>query len=174
MPQRKPGKPSISVTEAERVMAVLRRIYVDRFKENKSELARALGISQPAVTQLLAGTNLPSLKTARAAARIEGVDVTTYLDEHAEETATGAPFPSKQRAAQSARWLLLADWAIDQMLTEPPPAGLETDPGPMFWFRRVEQLVSAPRSSTDQRSNNAGGVAPRRGSKLRRRVSDRP
>ena len=174
MSQRKPGKPSISTTEAERVVGVLRRLYGARFHENKSELARALKISQPAVTQLLEGTNLPSLQTARAVARIEGVDVTSYLDEHAEDDDAASPFPSKFRAARSARGLDLPGWAIDQMLSEAPPVGLAADPGPMFWFRRIEQLLTTPRTTPDHRGNHGGGSGAKRAQAPRRRIPERP
>jgi len=148
MANQRPGKPSLSATESARVLSVLQRLLRERFKGNKSELARALGVSQPAVTQLLDETNLPSLKTARAVARIDGADVTSYLDEHADDPPDAGPFPSKRKAAQSARGLDLPDWAIEQMLSEPPPLGLTADPGAMFWFRRVEQLLAGPRPRT--------------------------
>ncbi len=152
-------------------MVVLRRIYEKDFGENKSKLARALGRSQPAVTQLLEGTNLPSLDTARRVARIEGVDVTTYLDEHAEEAPADEPFPSKHRAARSARGLDMPAWAIDLMLSEPPPANLVSDPGAMFWFRRIEQLLTIPRSPDHGGDNRR--VGPKRLSAPRRRISER-
>jgi transcriptional regulator with XRE-family HTH domain len=162
MPDQKAGKPSLTLSEAERVRAALKRLYLERFGQNKTELGRALKRSQPAVTHLLSGTNLPSLETARRVARLEGVTVTTYLDESADDgIAENDPFPSRYRAAQSARWLLMDDWAIDRMLSEAPPPGLDSDPGPMFWFRRVEQLL-ATRGAPEPRRRRRAHVGNKR------------
>lgn len=174
MADRKPGKPSLSRPEAERVKTALQRLLDERFKGNRTALAKGLGRSQPAVTQLLDGTNLASLETARRVAKLEGLDVTSYLDEHAHDAPADEPFPSKSRAAQSARLLLMDEWAIDQMLTEPPPAGLSADPGPVFWFRRVEQLLSAPRTAHDQRGDHAAVDARRKRRGGPSRLSHRP
>lgn len=144
MAQSKAGKPSLSLPDADRVLKVLKRLYLERFGGNKSELARALGRSQPAVTQLLDGTNLPSLDTARRVARLEGVDVTTYLDEHAPETPSTEPFPSRWRAAQSARWLLFDEWAIEQMLAEDPRRGSSQIPVRCSGFVASSSFSPAP------------------------------
>lgn len=139
------GKPSLSPTEAERVRKAIERLYV-RFGRNATELGRQIGRSQPAVTQLRMGTNTASLETAKRVAKLEGVPVTTYLDGSASdavEAESDTAFPSKSRAARASRELALPDWAVQRMLTEPPPEGLRGDPGAVFWFRRVEQLLSA-------------------------------
>jgi hypothetical protein len=137
MADRKPGKPSISPTEAARAREALERLYETTYEQNKTSLGKALGISQ-----LLAGTNDASIETVKRLARLEGKPLSAYLDETAPSVPDSSPFPSKERAAAAARGLLLADWAVVQMLSEEAPRGLKADPGPVFWFRRVEQLLA--------------------------------
>jgi hypothetical protein len=149
MTTRAPGKPSLSPTESDRVRKAMERLLKDRFDGNRTELGRKLSRSQPAITQLITGTNDPSLETARRVAKLEGVPVTSYLDGTAETDDDTGEFPSKLRAARAARALGLDDWAVEQMLTEEPPAGLRSDPGAVFWFRRVEQLLAAPRPAPE-------------------------
>lgn len=174
MADRKPGKPSLSRAEAERVRVALQRLCDGKYKGNKSALGRAIGRSQPAVTQLLNGTNLASLETARLVARLEGVDVSSYLDEHATDAPSDEPFPAKMRAAQSARLLLMDEWAIEQMLAETPPPGLRADPGPVFWFRRIEQLLSVPRAVPHDGGDDVAVNARRKRRRGLARLSQRP
>lgn len=149
MTTRAAGKPSLSPTESERVRNAMERLLKERFDGNRTELGRKLSRSQPAITQLLTGTNAASLETARRVAKLEGVPVMSYLDETADADEEEGEFPSKLRAARAARALGLDDWAVETMLTEEAPAGLRSDPGAVFWFRRVEQLLSAPPPATD-------------------------
>lgn len=151
MAHKKPGRPSLTETETERVLAALDRLYEGRFKRNGTALAEALGRTQPGIAQLRGGVNKPSLDTARRVARLEGVPVTNYLDETADVEVTGS-MPEKQRAAQSARLLRHPEWAIEEMLNEPVPETLTSDPGALFWFRRIEMLLaSAPQATPEAR-----------------------
>lgn len=177
MATKRLGKPSISPSEAKRVREAIERLLAtERYRGNKTKLGKDIGISQPAVTQLLSGTNKASIDTAKHVARLEKVPLTAYLDDTAAADVT-SQFPSKQRAAQSARGLLVAEWAIQQMLDEEPPRGIVSDPGPMFWFRRIEQLVAAgpnggqgPIPVRDEPQSDS----PDRGRRGRRRASRHP
>lgn len=78
---KKQGKPSLSDQEAQTAVALLKELLKSStYRGNKSALARDLGISQPAVTQLEDGTNRASLETLKAIAALSNKDYRDYLD----------------------------------------------------------------------------------------------
>lgn len=76
----KRGKPSLTELEADRVRAVMRRLLAERFGGVKTKLGEAIGLSQPAVTQLIGDPekditpkNRPGERTARIVAKMAGL-----------------------------------------------------------------------------------------------------
>lgn len=76
-------RPTLSASQAQRVLDAMRRLKDDRFKGSVSELARALGRRQPSVTQLLAGKHGPSYQTAVVVAKLLGITVWQLFGEAA-------------------------------------------------------------------------------------------
>ncbi len=82
MTKRKPGKPTLSPAEVERVLVALRKALNNEATHNgnQSSLARALGVEPSAVSQLLSGKNQPSYETAKALGKHTGEDFHQWLD----------------------------------------------------------------------------------------------
>lgn len=70
----KSGRPSLEDEEADRVRDGIRQL-LPRFSGNLTALGRELGVSQPALTQILNGNNSPSLPTARRVAQLLQVPI---------------------------------------------------------------------------------------------------
>jgi len=73
------GRPSLRPDQVQRVRSALRQLYRDRYGENATAMAAALGRSQSAVSQLLSGKNAPSYETAERVAALKGVHVAELL-----------------------------------------------------------------------------------------------
>lgn len=74
MSDKKTGGTALSRTTADKVRALMKELLSEKlYKNNRTALGRALGISQPAVTQILAGGGV-SVETAIAAARLAQLD----------------------------------------------------------------------------------------------------
>lgn len=137
------GRPGLAPADAKRVREAMQKLYAEKFEENKTALGQALGISQPAVTQLLDGTNSASLRTAKMVAKVMGVGVASLvhelsdaiLDATEEAEITVGRYPSKRDAAEAARLLGLNPSAIALMLDMSGPAD---DPGALYWFKKAE------------------------------------
>jgi transcriptional regulator with XRE-family HTH domain len=80
MSKRKPGKPTLSPSEVERVLSALRKSLAERHKGNQSSLARALHVEPSAISQLVSGKNQPSYETAKALGAHIGEDFRQWLD----------------------------------------------------------------------------------------------
>jgi transcriptional regulator with XRE-family HTH domain len=74
------GRPGLSDSEAKRVRDLLQRLLDEGEFENLTQLARALERTQPAVTQLLAGTNKASFETLKRVAGVARVPYASLLD----------------------------------------------------------------------------------------------
>lgn len=64
---------------ANRGRALLRE-WLDRSKQNQGELAAALGISDPYLSQILSGLRRPKLELLMAIEAKTGVPVTSWVD----------------------------------------------------------------------------------------------
>jgi transcriptional regulator with XRE-family HTH domain len=94
------GRPTLDPVRAERVRQVLLRLCRERFRENVTALAAALGRSQPAISHLLTGVNAPSYETVERIGGLVGMTATELLDKddavslrdhpHLEEAITSA------------------------------------------------------------------------------------
>jgi DNA-binding transcriptional ArsR family regulator len=99
----KRGKPSLTELEADRVRAVMRRLLAERFAGNRTKLAEAIGLSQPAVSQLIGDPekditpkNRPGERTARVVAKMAGMtDLFWENDSDPEELASRAVIASE-------------------------------------------------------------------------------
>lgn len=69
MPKRR-GKPTLPGDERKRVAEAIDYLVRVRFGDNESALARALGVSQPAVSQWRSDKNAPTLASVRAIATL--------------------------------------------------------------------------------------------------------
>ena len=114
----------------ERLQHTLRRLRDERFSGSAQQLARALSLSQSAVSQLISGRTTPSLGTLRRIARLSGLTIGALLD------GAGAldAFPHRALAAQIARDGGLPEAAIQAVLASPA-----TDDLPVLaWLKRIE------------------------------------
>jgi transcriptional regulator with XRE-family HTH domain len=124
--KRKPGKPTLSPAEVERVLAALRKaLRGEPHNGNQSSLARALHVEPSAVSQLISGKNQPSYETAKALGAHIGEDFRQWLDAApgAErptstptepEPATGSERPYYTRE----QWSHLLDPALETLIRE--------------------------------------------------------
>lgn len=96
--KRSAGRPGLSDDASVRVRALLRE-GLEKFK-TKSALAEALGLTAPAISQILSGKNNPSADTAERIAKLLGKDPTATLFGHVEPVRVewDARYP-KQREA---------------------------------------------------------------------------
>jgi transcriptional regulator with XRE-family HTH domain len=95
MPKRKPGKPTLSPGEVERILAALKKALKELHRENQSSLARALGVEPSAISQLVSKKNQPSYETAKALGAHLGVDFRQWLDPAPGVEREQRPEPSK-------------------------------------------------------------------------------
>lgn len=110
---RKQGKPSLSDREAQRAVKILKELLQGpKYRGNKSALARDLGISQPAVTQLEDGTNRASLDTLKSLTNLAQKDYRDFLDPPLSSTGQRAPnyhFRDVRESARAAAIQLVCD-----------------------------------------------------------------
>lgn len=76
-----PTRAILTLAESERVRSLLRRRLAALHDGNVTALARELGLSQPQLSRTMNQAHGVSLATARALARIEGVDVESILSD---------------------------------------------------------------------------------------------
>lgn len=84
------GRPGLSEAEATRLRELVEKLLAEKFDGNRTAFARAIGRSQPAVTQLLGGTNKASLETVKRVAAVAGIPYMSLLDEGQGKGALGA------------------------------------------------------------------------------------
>lgn len=116
------SKRGLSDRQIARVLAALQRRLVTVHAENVTALAQEIGISQPALWQLLNRRTRPSYGTAETLARLEGIPVESLLV---------AP---RERAAQIAREGNVPETAIQRVLDEPDD---ETYRPVLYWIDRM-------------------------------------
>lgn len=81
------------------MLAALRRLYAERYESNGSALARALGMSQPALSNLFSGKNRPGFPTAMAAAKLMGVPWQNLVEGEGPVSTAGR-YPRKARVLE--------------------------------------------------------------------------
>ncbi len=96
------GRPSLKKEQADRVVAAMRRLLTERYDNNKTRLAAALGRSQPSISDLLHPQGVkgrPSYETAERVAKLVGVSVAELMGgESAREHEGAAPRPNLDAA----------------------------------------------------------------------------
>jgi transcriptional regulator with XRE-family HTH domain len=121
MSKRKPGKPTLSPAEVERVLAALRgALNSDRHRGNQSSLARALRVEPSAISQILSGKNQPSYETAKALGAHLGESFYQWLDptpgsgeqKDAQSGAPQKPFYTRES------WEQFMDPALETLIRE--------------------------------------------------------
>jgi transcriptional regulator with XRE-family HTH domain len=127
MVRRKPGRPGITDEQADRVRDLLQRLTRERFENNASAFARALGLSSSAISQMISRKNRPSYDTVLLLAK--------YLDDAPPEeilagkarapSAVADPYPARASAIRRIGDMLPADVearvrAVILDETEPP------------------------------------------------------
>jgi transcriptional regulator with XRE-family HTH domain len=127
MSKRKPGKPTLSPDEVERVLAALRKaLKGEPHNGNQSSLARALRVEPSAISQLISGKNQPSYETAKALGAHIGEDFRHWLD-HApgvDRPPTPTPTPEPPAANDERtfytrdQWSHLMDPALEILIRE--------------------------------------------------------
>lgn len=90
------GRPGLSEAEATRLRELVERLLEEKFDGNRTAFARAIGRSQPAVTQLLGGTNKASLETLKRVAAVAGIPYMSLLDEGQGERGTTTHYDSEE------------------------------------------------------------------------------
>lgn len=174
----KPGRPSLPSDAVERVRAAMKRLRDERYEGNVTKLGKALGISQSAVSQLLADVpkNRPSFATTDAVARLLGVSVHELLSGPAEAVVVEPDvYPNRARAVAAARLLGKDERAIERVRQIPGSKSDEDRPVGK-WFERIEaeetMLEEPGRLPAGARVlNPAGGplpAPPPRGRRARR------
>jgi transcriptional regulator with XRE-family HTH domain len=108
--------PALSITEARRFVDRLRGALNDKFDGNQTALAKSLGVSQSAVSQLLSGKNSPSTDTARALGKLMGFDYRSLLDEPSVGVSKAPVFVEKLRPR--GEWQGLVDEALEILIRE--------------------------------------------------------
>lgn len=131
--------PALSVTEAQRFVEQLRIALTGRFGGNQTALAKALGVSQSAVSQLLAGKNSPSTDTAKALGKLMGFDYRMLLDDPTASSPTKEPVFAEKIRPRSG-WQHLIDEALEILIRE----GYSADES-----RRALEGAQAFRKATD-------------------------
>lgn len=71
--KKRAGKPTMPVEDAENVLATMRADLRDRYDNNVSEYARALGRSQSGLSKNIEGVATPSIALAEDVARLHGI-----------------------------------------------------------------------------------------------------
>lgn len=97
------GRPGLSEAEATRLRELVERLLEEKFDGNRTAFARAIGRSQPAVTQLLGGTNKASLETLKRVAAVAGIPYMSLLDEGQGERGTTTHYDSEEAWRARAR-----------------------------------------------------------------------
>jgi transcriptional regulator with XRE-family HTH domain len=95
----------------------LRDAYVNRFRENQTTMAKALGITQSAVSQLLSGKNSPGPDTAKALGEILGFDYRELLAPPNDRVAS-TELGTGERLRPRQEWQHLVDPALEQLIRE--------------------------------------------------------
>jgi transcriptional regulator with XRE-family HTH domain len=141
---KKPGKPSVSDAEAARIIAAMRGVLASpEYGGNKTKLSRALKISQPAVTQLLDGTNKPSHETAKSLGSLIGVDWRQWMDGEGEVRAPESEV--RQPLHSRGHWPDELDPALEILIREGYSANES---------RRAVEAVAVFRSNTDIKTDD--------------------
>jgi hypothetical protein len=126
----------LSEDESERVRTFLRRRLQREHGGNVTALARELGIPQPRMSRTLNERHGVSLDTARALARIEGLNVQSVLRD------------PRELAAELAREAGVPEDAVRRVLTEPE----DDPPRAALWYidrmRAFAALVGGGGSGT--------------------------
>ena len=148
MTKRKPGKPTLSPAEVERVLAALRRALSGAPHDgNQSSLARALHVEPSAVSQLISGKNQPSYETAKALGAHLGEDFRQWLD----------PSPG------AGEWEPSKPPALDPPATAVTPAATRPFYTHEHWSHlldpALEVLIREGNSAADSRAALDGAVA---------------
>lgn len=121
-----PTRAILTLAESERVRSLLRRRLAALHDGNVTALARELGLSQPQLSRTMNQAHGVSLATARALARIEGVDVESILSD------------PRTVAARICRGGGVPESAIAHVLEEPEGE----DPRPAFyWILRMRAFA---------------------------------
>jgi transcriptional regulator with XRE-family HTH domain len=120
-----PTRAILTAAESERVRFLLRRRLATHHDNNVTALARELGLSQPQLSRTLNQAHGVSLSTARALARVEGVDVESVLND------------PRTVAARICRGNV-PESAIQRALEE--PEGDEARPA-FYWIERMKALA---------------------------------
>jgi transcriptional regulator with XRE-family HTH domain len=87
---REMGPPTLSQQQVKRIVDTMQTLY-EQCGHNATELARRLKISQAAVSEILAGKNRPSFKTAERVAQLAGVQIWTLVGTGATPTPASHP-----------------------------------------------------------------------------------
>lgn len=105
------GKPSMSATEAQRVVDLVRELLQTRFKTNVA-LAAELKVTPSAVSQWISGKNKPSHSAAQALAKLAGVPYLSLLD-GADASSSGERYANREQAIR--QLLEVQEAAEDQL-----------------------------------------------------------
>lgn len=111
-------RPKLSESESARFLAKLKEALRDRFGSNQTELGRALGISQSAVSQLLSGKNSISPQTAKALGDELGFDYRELLDPPSNAATAVLPVAVGERLRPRPEWQHLVDPALETLIRE--------------------------------------------------------
>lgn len=142
------GRPSLADQSAKRVVEKMRELLNSaEFLGNKTKLAKALGISQPSVSNLLLEKNSPAFETAERVAELAKMDVWELLGtkKPAGERVVeyDERYPNLQAAITFARADGIAEKAIERVRSE--AYSMNEDPHPRVWLRRIEDEAIAVR-----------------------------
>ena len=116
------GRPSLSDAQAEHVRAALLAVRRLRFHDNQTAMARALGLSPPAVSQQLSRRSKPSYATAEAVAAVLGVSAADVLEGRALSADPGDRYPDRAWALAALRDVLPLE-VVEQVRSIVLPVG---------------------------------------------------
>jgi transcriptional regulator with XRE-family HTH domain len=113
--------PRLTPEQAARVHRVLEKLHRERFQGSVTDLARALHLSQPALSNLLHQRHRPALKTAENVARLSGVPLEELLG-----LVEADPCPARALALGRLRGLLSPE-VVDAVRAIVLPPGVDQD-----------------------------------------------
>lgn len=116
------GRPSLSESEADAVRSVLRSLRDERYQGNATALARALVVTQSAVSQILSRSNKPSYMIATVVAELLGVDTRDVLRGEVKAPPRSDAYPARATALARLRGLLpeeVEDRVMSTVLVDP-------------------------------------------------------
>ncbi|HEV8462111.1 MAG TPA: helix-turn-helix transcriptional regulator [Gaiellaceae bacterium] len=139
---RRAGRPSLPDEDAERIRSELQRTRDEKFAGNATRLAKALGMSQSGVTQIINRRNRPSTETAVALAQLLGVEVWQLMYGKTSGAALTITldtdiYPNRARAIAAARLLRRSEAAIARV-QQRPGAKSDEDRPVDAWFHLIE------------------------------------